>query len=49
MHLRYILYPAFLLGFLLASLWLIREYREAGQMQATGEEWERISNGYVDN
>jgi hypothetical protein len=47
MHLRYILYPAFLLGFVLATLWLIREYHKAGQMQATGEEWERVSSGYV--
>jgi hypothetical protein len=36
----------YLLAFLVALyglVWLIREYRETGQMRATGEEWVKIS------
>jgi hypothetical protein len=37
---------AFLIGWLAADL--VRAYRMTGQMQATGEEWERIEKGYVE-
>ena len=46
MKLRYILLFA-LLGFILTTLWLIHGFYEVGEMRATGEEWEKISNGYV--
>jgi hypothetical protein len=48
-HLKTLLFIAFLLGFVLATLLMIHFVnREAGEIQATGEEWERVSRGYVE-